>query len=184
MRTISRAQFLRGDWGREQSIVRPPWSLPEGRFTVTCDGCGDCVDACPQNILKINGRRLAEVDFSRNACTFCGDCATTCSPGAIAGPGNNAKLPWQLIAGISPDCLAIKGTSCLRCLESCPTEAIVARPALRGKTSMEISAAACNGCGACVSDCPVGAIFVPAPRLSAGNNRSSTGEHDESFVHQ
>ena len=184
MKPISRAQFLRGDRGGEKPVLRPPWALRESRFAEACDGCGDCVPACPERILKVNGRGLAEIDFSAGGCTFCGDCAVACPTGAISRSGGDPGKAWQLTAGISADCLAMNGTACVRCIESCPEDAILARPALRGRTEMEVARADCTGCGACVASCPVRAIHITRPGSRRGDTKLPTGDRYEPLVHQ
>jgi ferredoxin-type protein NapF len=158
MALISRAQFLRGDWRTNKPRLYPPWALAEALFLNACDGCGECIKACPQDILKLSAGDCPQVDFSRGECTFCGDCVTACPTKALRKADDN--LPWQLKARISPSCLAINGTSCVRCLETCPEEAIVARPSLGGRTQISVEESSCSGCGACISSCPVAVISI------------------------
>lgn len=163
MNSISRAQFLRGDWSGHKPDLRPPWAQPEALFVEACDGCGDCVDACPQEILQLE-RALPRVDFSRGECTFCGDCEFACQRGALKRPAvtlaSDERAPWPHRAMISGDCLAAKGTYCVRCIDSCPEQAITARPALRARLDIQVNDTACNGCGACMAGCPAGAIHM------------------------
>jgi ferredoxin len=51
--------------------------IDEGR----CDGCGDCVSACPvQAVELVEGKaRIVRPD----ACNFCTDCEAVCPVGAI-----------------------------------------------------------------------------------------------------
>lgn len=158
MALISRAQFLRGDWRANNTRLYPPWALAEGRFLNACDGCGECINACPEDILKLAAGNYPQVDFSRGECTFCGDCVGACPTKALCKADDDP--PWQLKARISSSCLAINGTSCVRCLETCPEEAIVARPALGGRAQMSVDESSCNGCGACISSCPVAVISI------------------------
>ena len=79
MNTISRAQFLRGNWRGHKPEIRPPWALQEDLFVEACDGCGACVDDCPQHILHL-ARGLPQVDFLQGECTFCGDCSRHALP--------------------------------------------------------------------------------------------------------
>lgn len=183
MKKISRAQFLRGDWEGDKPTVRPPWALAADCFAEVCNGCGDCVKACPQHILKLSGRGLVLVDFSRRECTFCGDCAAACPTGAIHKTDSVDEQTWQVKAEISGSCLATNGTSCIRCIESCAVDAIVATPALFGRVQMHIDESACTGCGACFVPCPVEAVSI---RVSSAVQASKKipGERDESFVHQ
>lgn len=53
-----------------------------------CTGCGDCILACPTDVLALMGGTavLAKPD----ACTYCGECESICPVGAIA-------LPYQIV---------------------------------------------------------------------------------------
>jgi ferredoxin-type protein NapF len=184
MKKISRAQFLRGDWGGDKPTIYPPWALAGNLFAALCDGCGDCIQACPRKILKLSVRGLALVDFSRGDCTFCGDCAAACPTGAIRETNGTDQQPWRLKAEISGECLAINGTSCVRCIESCLVDAIVARPGLRGRVQMRVDETACTGCGACFAPCPVEAVSMRTSNAIQASKKEFSGEHDESFVHQ
>ena len=163
MNSISRAQFLRGDWRGRKPDLRPPWALAERAFSHVCDGCSECVTACKENIIFMSLRKLPQLDFSKGGCTFCGDCSTVCETGALQPNHEPGQLPWRLHAGISDACLAKRGTNCVSCLEVCEYDAIIARPALGGRTKMHIDTMACTGCGICIKPCPVDAISLNNP---------------------
>lgn len=55
-----------------------------------CDGCGDCIPACPQHALELQGGVVALV--RPGDCAYCGDCETLCPRGAIA-------LPFEIVFG-------------------------------------------------------------------------------------
>ncbi|PTX94957.1 ferredoxin [Spartobacteria bacterium LR76] len=46
-----------------------------------CETCGSCVEACPNDAIKIKGL-TAVIDA--NLCIDCGNCETTCNSGAIS----------------------------------------------------------------------------------------------------
>ena len=46
-----------------------------------CIGCGICVDACPQEVLEVNGGVVEAVNEEN--CIACGDCVEECPMGAI-----------------------------------------------------------------------------------------------------
>jgi ferredoxin-type protein NapF len=184
MKLISRAQFLRGDWAGNKQVTHPPWALAGGRFADACDSCGDCVTACPQNILKQSARGLPQVSFLHGECTFCGDCAAACPTGALNRDSNKIELAWQLTAQISDECLALNGTTCVRCIESCAVEAIVARPSLRGQSHLQVMAETCNGCGACYAGCPVNAITLEPGKSTRAQGGKPKGEYSEPYLHQ
>jgi ferredoxin-type protein NapF len=160
MRSISRSQFLRGDWSGKAAQIRPPWARPEPEFLDTCNGCGDCVSACRQKIIVISARKRARLDFSNGGCTFCGDCASACEADAFLTVRETGVAPWRQKAVIGEACLSSQGTWCMSCSEHCEYDAILSRPVPGGKMDMLVDALACNGCGFCVSKCPVSQITL------------------------
>ncbi|MEI2736335.1 MAG: 4Fe-4S dicluster domain-containing protein [Rhodoblastus sp.] len=65
----------------------------------------------------------------------------------------------QPVAVIGEACLANAFVVCRSCGDACPERAIGFRPRL-GAPEHPFVTAACNGCGACVSSCPVSAIAM------------------------
>ncbi|MHA1195629.1 MAG: NADH-quinone oxidoreductase subunit I [Promethearchaeota archaeon] len=58
-----------------------PWFMP-----FACEGCGDCVKACPNNCIKLMGLNrkvpVAWLEYP-DYCLGCGICADTCVADAI-----------------------------------------------------------------------------------------------------
>ncbi len=166
-RTISRAALLRGRWRREKAALRPPWAAAGDSFDDLCDGCGDCITACPPGIVLGGPGGRPEVDFGRGACNLCGACAAACPSGALADRG---EAPWPHVAEIGSSCLSIQGIACRLCEEHCETHAIRFHPALGGRSLPAIAAEACTACGACAHVCPTQAVSfqeVPPPKIAA-----------------
>ncbi len=138
--------------------IRPPWSLPEDQFVMHCTQCGDCIDACPENILLHgNLSHYPKVDFLLGECTFCRSCVDVCPTQAL---DKNQSQPWQIKVTISEACLAIKNIVCVTCGEQCEARAI-RFIAIAGRIPLpEINMDFCTGCGACVSPCPTQALEV------------------------
>jgi ferredoxin-type protein NapF len=136
---------------------RPPWAAAEQPFLRVCEHCGSCVDACPEHVLIYGRGNFPEIDFSKGGCTFCGKCSVACKLGGLRTPDRH---PWNLRAFITDTCLANRGTECNKCSAACPAAAINFRPQV-GNTAVPIlEEMLCNGCGACVSVCPVLAIHI------------------------
>ena len=155
--TPSRRDFFTGALRGGPPPVRPPWTLAEADFTDRCSGRGDCVSACPKNIL-IEGRAgFPAVDFSRGGCDFCGACADACPQSLFTGRDD---APWSVRARVGADCLSARGVTCRVCAEWCDTQAIRFRLEVGGRANPEISEAACIGCGECVAVCPANAIAM------------------------
>ncbi len=156
---ITRARLLRGQFKPATAPARPPWSLGESDFLVTCAGseCARCISVCPENIIRLGKRARPEIDFRVGECTFCRACADSCPEGAL---DPTKDQPWTLTADIGVRCLGLKGVTCRVCGDACEPEAITFRLATGGIALPMVDATACTGCGACVGPCPVDAISV------------------------
>lgn len=62
----------------------------------------------------------------------------------------------RMHADFNPDVIEAKCTACMRCVRSCPVEAIVIGPDRVAVIDHEV----CYGCGECVASCPFGAIGI------------------------
>lgn len=154
---ISRAQFLRGDFfGGHDLDIRPPWSLPEAEFITRCTTCFDCINACPENIIKQGRGNYPLIDFSQGECTFCGACRSACNSGALSA----SETAWTIKAHISDECLARKHIVCSSCAEQCEPRAIRFKPVAGDVPQPVLALSRCTGCGACVRPCPTRAIKV------------------------
>jgi NAD-dependent dihydropyrimidine dehydrogenase PreA subunit len=70
-----------------------------------CNGCGVCVDVCPHDVFRMNGRAASIAD--RAACMECGACARNCATEAISvrsGVGCAYAVINGLLKGTAPDC--------------------------------------------------------------------------------
>jgi ferredoxin-type protein NapF len=126
-----------------------------------CTGCAVCVDACPAGIISIS-EGLPEISFSRGECSFCEACADACPESVFE---RDSPMTFFHIAAISEACLPKEGVACMTCRDACPQDAIRFRPRIGGPFTPETFADACNGCGACVAPCPVGAIRMIAREM-------------------
>ncbi len=78
---------------KAKSWIRPPFAQDEFDFILACSRCGDCIDACPHNVIfSLPLQRGASVastpamDIPTNACLLCSDwaCVTACKDGALS----------------------------------------------------------------------------------------------------
>lgn len=154
--SISRAQFLRGDFSGKRRHIRPPWSKGEREFIGNCNQCDACIRVCPEHILSQDQKGFPRLNFLKGECTFCGECAKACDAGVFE---TDTALPaWTLAASIGSNCLPLQGVVCGRCAEECEIEAISLRLVAGGISIPQLETNACTGCGACYRVCPTTAI--------------------------
>lgn len=158
---LSRRGLFRGRLSAPEPETRLPWSLSWPDFVADCTRCGDCLTACPEQILVKGDGGFPTLDFRRGECTFCTECVSACEL-PLFRPVTEA--PWDYVAHIEAGCLAHEQVFCQRCQDSCEHNAIRFSPQLGRVPTPSIDLELCNGCGACVADCPVGSIRVGAPR--------------------
>lgn len=149
--SLARRQLLRGALD-QPARRRPPWSLDA--FTDLCSRCGDCVAACPPQILVKGDGGFPEIRFDSEGCDFCGACARAC-PEPVFDLTRPA-FPWR--AQLTEACLALANVHCQSCQEACEVAAIRFRPALGKPPQPTLDADLCNGCGACLAVCPADAL--------------------------
>ncbi|MCP4181751.1 MAG: ferredoxin-type protein NapF [Hyphomicrobiales bacterium] len=160
---MDRRGFFRRLSGQKRAM-RPPGAISEDIIGEHCNGCGDCIEACPQTVIRLVANHLPIVCFDQNGCTFCGRCAEACKQDAIVA---NADLQssWLPRARISSNCLDKLGTICRACESTCENNAIGFSPALGGKTDVFVRIENCNGCGTCIASCPTTAIEMYVPQV-------------------
>lgn len=172
--TISRAQFLRGDFKNQHAPLRPPWALSEQQFIDTCTQCAECIDSCPENILFKAAGNYPEVNFTHGECTFCYQCVESCNDAALIGSSNST--PWTLQAEITDQCLVFKGVHCMICREQCEAEAISFIPKVALPPYPVLNPLLCTGCGACLQPCPNQSIHFSYQSIKEPMQGSHTKE--------
>lgn len=151
-------------------ILRPPGALPPGEFENVCTACGDCVQACPSNAIKLDrdgflADGLPYIAPQDRPCVVCDElaCMKHCPPGALKLVDKlqirmgTAKVDHAL-------CRRTAGDDCHLCVDACPVkEQAIYVSAHTGK--VRIRKNACLGCGLCEYVCPTDtrAVTVQAP---------------------
>jgi len=147
--------------------LRPPGALDDERFVGLCIRCGNCVRACPTEIIRpapgthgIAALLSPVLDFTADYCREdCTLCTETCPSGALTRltsaekPGVRIGLP-QIDMNV---CLLGDDRDCAVCRTWCPYEAI--RYVFCDDPDVytlvpQIDREKCNGCGACEVKCP------------------------------
>lgn len=145
----------------QQTPSRPPGALAEADFLARCTRCGACTTACQtqgSGVISAGPGTCPSLNFNTAACTFCEACITACPAGALL-PAPHHHLG---VAQLDHHCLSAQGITCRTCGDFCEAGAIrfVLRPG--GVSLGLVDPDRCNGCGACVAPCPVGAIRIQA----------------------
>ena len=158
--SISRSQFLSGDFSGKNLPIRPPWALEEEQFIDRCTGCGDCLPACEYGLIKEGRGKYPQLDFSLAGCDFCRDCVEVCKTGALHYDAENDSPPWSLKASILPACLSLNGIVCRSCGEACEVKAIRFKLEVGGIARPLLDREACTGCGECFAVCPIKSVQI------------------------
>ncbi|HBE92994.1 MAG TPA: hypothetical protein DDW55_10860 [Gammaproteobacteria bacterium] len=166
----SRRAFLRGAYlsreGREKEAARqkplgppPPWHQGIS-LNNYCVGCAHpCTTACEPAIIRLHPADhdhagLPYLDFSTSGCTYCKACVEVC------------PIEIEIVEAVTPDigkahinrdtCIAWEDVICQSCSNRCEYQAITTVYQRRAQVKMDL----CNGCGMCVSVCPVDALSI------------------------
>ena len=142
--------------GWRRTAQRPPWT-DEAAIRQSCTACGECITACPEGILLAGPAGTPALDFNTGACTFCGACAEACGEAVFR---DTSEKPWSLVVSLSNACLLRNGVSCRTCTDACDEDALRFNLRAGPVGTIEIDAASCTGCGACVGICPTFAITL------------------------
>ncbi len=70
-----------------------------------CTGCGMCLEVCPHEVFKMNGKSVGIVQ--RDACMECGACSRNCPAGAVtvqSGVGCAAAVINSLLGRNGGEC--------------------------------------------------------------------------------
>lgn len=155
---------------REGVALRPPGALAEEDFTRACTRCGQCVQACPYDMLHL-ASLLSPVEAGTpyfvardKPCEMCEDipCMNACPSGALSGLKNINQARMGLAVLLDHEtCLNWQGLRCDVCYRVCPLidKAITLervhndRTAIHAKLIPTVHSDACTGCGKCEQAC-------------------------------
>lgn len=167
-------------WGGASSAhpVRPPGSLPEPEFLEACIRCGECFQACPNDVLQptgfdqgLEGLWTPRVVANWAGCeATCNNCGQVCPTGAIRALGIEEKRVARMgLARVEPDCLPLAGReACQLCVDECNAAGYHAIEFMRVHPTLDaegkpvdgsgfvapvVLSDKCVGCGLCQTRC-------------------------------
>ena len=106
---------------KDRLLLRPPGALEEDIFLASCIKCGQCLQVCPPQVIKLAGISQGfgigtpYIVPREGACILCSGlpCVLACPTGALAHElslGKDAEMGLAVISG--PDtCLSVKGVN-------------------------------------------------------------------------
>ncbi len=151
-----------------QRWIRPPYAINELDFLLACTRCGDCIPACPHQVIFPLSARVGvkamgtpALDLLNKGCHLCSDwpCVQACPEGALL-------LPFvESMEEKSSEAVEVKPGKAVEASSEDQVNEKTAAPPLPQLASASINKQNClpySGpeCGACEASCPVPGALV------------------------
>ena len=158
--------------------LRPPGAKDEAHFLAACIRCGQCVQACPFDTLKLAGLGAGAshgspcVTPTDVPCYLCQEydqpqCIRVCPTDALSPVGDLLNVRMGTAVVDASICLPFNGASCRACWHACPfpDKAVILDERLRPVVVEDV----CVGCGLCEHACPTDprSIVIQPPEAVA-----------------
>ncbi|MEZ0155758.1 MAG: 4Fe-4S dicluster domain-containing protein [Candidatus Reddybacter sp.] len=164
-----------------QRWIRPPYALNELDFLLACTRCGDCIPACPHNVIFPLSARVGvkavgtpALDLLNKGCHLCSDwpCVQACGEGAL-------NLP-ELISNQQSASEELESSQESSDNDSDNKSAAATAQPLPKLASASINKQSClpySGpeCGACEASCPVPGALLWDGHLPLIDNTTCVG---------
>lgn len=158
----------------EIKSIRPPGSVEPVLYNILCSRCGNCIKACPSNIIIHNSDFNKPLSWMTPIISYksgyciesCNVCGKVCPTGAIKLFSIEAKS--SLFMGTArintENCYLSNNMECIKCREACKYDAVEFLPGSNVLNMLpSIDNQKCLGCGACEVICPAECIKVFSP---------------------
>ncbi|RMF75550.1 MAG: 4Fe-4S dicluster domain-containing protein [Planctomycetota bacterium] len=155
---------------RRRPRLRPPGAATEDDFLASCIRCGQCVQACPFDTLRLTPpgpdaeSATPFVDSRKTPCYLCEGydelrCIAACPTDALRRVASVRDIRMGVAEINESTCLGYNGVTCRVCWHACPfpDEALRFDALLRPVVNPE----ACIGCGLCDYACPTEESSIP-----------------------
>jgi len=73
--------------------------MPTFTYMTRCDGCGECVDICPSDIMHIDPVYRRSYNIEPNFCWECYSCVKACPQHAIDVRDSPTSRRWATVSG-------------------------------------------------------------------------------------
>jgi len=171
---------------RAPALLRPPGAGSRSEFLASCIRCGQCVEACPTQILRPAAAHCHVAAGTpyliarEKPCDLCQgraemECIATCPTAALQPVAGRREVRMGVAEIDRKTCLAWNSVVCKACWHACPfpNEAILFGE--RGHPMVD--AEACVGCGLCEHAC---LTEIPAIAVKPGGDLDSSTEPSRS----
>ncbi len=165
--------------------LRPPGAIPEDEFLAACIKCGQCVQVCPVEAIKLGdgdegyGLGVPYIDARSQACDFSCDavqCVLACPTGALS---HDIATKEEVTMGVArlarPDtCLAMRGEGFTGQVQGADFEGLLRYEEIDRWTPIRVADHPYDLelCDLCVRECPIeGAISLEPLSPDAGDGR-------------
>ena len=154
------AERIEIDFPVQRTFLRPPGAIAEAEFLEVCYRCGNCVEECPADAIRLmpsedeelNNTPIVDPDLS--ACVICDElaCMKGCPSGALKLVDSPLDIRMGLAVVHEQLCIRTSGEDCTECIDRCPVGETAIR--LGEKGEVEVLEPGCVGCGVCQFHCP------------------------------
>lgn len=164
-----------GAWGARWTSskprrLRPPGAGDEKAFLAACLRCGQCVDACPFDTLKLDvempglSAGTPFLEPRTEPCWLCPDedellCIEACPSDALQPVDQISDIRMGVARIDEGTCFAYNGVSCRACWHACPFPDVAIRLGPRLRPAIDPDG--CIGCGLCDHACLVEPSAIP-----------------------
>lgn len=153
---------LRAAAQNSPALLRPPGAGMQSEFLARCIRCGQCIQACPTNVLRLAGPETPVslgtpcIVARQQPCDLCQgrdqmECIEVCPTSALQPLARRMDVRMGTAVVNTDTCFPYVGVSCRACWHACPFPDAAISFDIVGHPLVHTDA--CVGCGLCVHAC-------------------------------